>query len=158
MLPRYTTDTGADTIGSHVLQRDCGEFALLGSPLMNIHAIAKTAKKELQTKLDNHLVQIEKWRTSSKNLFRLIDSSIDKVFRGQPYGLCLQCILVSILQSPQSNDLPLCASILETGKVNIPPARPQPVLTGKPKVPAPVLMVGIKGLFLVPTVSGYFNQ
>ncbi|GJX80476.1 putative ribonuclease H-like domain-containing protein [Tanacetum coccineum] len=39
-----------------------------------INAIAETAKKELQTKLDNHLVQIEKWRTSSKNLFRLIDS------------------------------------------------------------------------------------
>ncbi|GJT61058.1 putative ribonuclease H-like domain-containing protein [Tanacetum coccineum] len=41
-----------------------------------INAIAETAKKELQTKLDNHLVQIEKWRTSSKNLFRLIDSSM----------------------------------------------------------------------------------
>ncbi|GJS58768.1 ribonuclease H-like domain-containing protein [Tanacetum coccineum] len=41
-----------------------------------INTIAESAKKELQTKLDNHLVQIEKWRTSSKNLFRLIDSSI----------------------------------------------------------------------------------
>ncbi|GJV56841.1 putative ribonuclease H-like domain-containing protein [Tanacetum coccineum] len=41
-----------------------------------INAIAETAKKELQIKLDNHLVQIEKWRTSSKNLFRLIDSSM----------------------------------------------------------------------------------
>ncbi|GJT39915.1 putative ribonuclease H-like domain-containing protein [Tanacetum coccineum] len=41
-----------------------------------INVIAETAKKELQTKLDNHLVQIEKWRTSSKNLFRLIDSSM----------------------------------------------------------------------------------
>ncbi|GKE85162.1 hypothetical protein Tco_1558904, partial [Tanacetum coccineum] len=41
-----------------------------------INAIAETAKKELQTKLDNHLVQIKKWRTSSKNLFRLIDSSM----------------------------------------------------------------------------------
>ncbi|GJR48247.1 putative ribonuclease H-like domain-containing protein [Tanacetum coccineum] len=41
-----------------------------------INAIAETAKKELQTKLDNHLVQIEKGRTSSKNLFRLIDSSM----------------------------------------------------------------------------------
>ncbi|GKE94127.1 hypothetical protein Tco_1578982, partial [Tanacetum coccineum] len=41
-----------------------------------INAIAETAKKELQTKLDNHLVEIEKWRTSSKNLFRLIDSSL----------------------------------------------------------------------------------
>ncbi|GKF14673.1 hypothetical protein Tco_0056135 [Tanacetum coccineum] len=41
-----------------------------------INAIAETAKKDLQTKLDNHLVQNEKWRTSSKNLFRLIDSSM----------------------------------------------------------------------------------
>ncbi|GJZ44170.1 hypothetical protein Tco_0591425 [Tanacetum coccineum] len=41
-----------------------------------INAIAETAKKELQTKLDNHLVQNEKWRTSSKNLYILIDSSM----------------------------------------------------------------------------------
>ncbi|GJX34525.1 xylulose kinase-1 [Tanacetum coccineum] len=41
-----------------------------------INAIAETAKKDLQTKLDNHLVQTEKWRTSSKNLFRLVDSSM----------------------------------------------------------------------------------
>ncbi|GJW32289.1 putative ribonuclease H-like domain-containing protein [Tanacetum coccineum] len=41
-----------------------------------INATAETAKKELQTELDNHLVQIEKWETSSKNLFRLIDSSM----------------------------------------------------------------------------------
>nr|GEW14704.1 ribonuclease H-like domain, reverse transcriptase, RNA-dependent DNA polymerase [Tanacetum cinerariifolium] len=39
-----------------------------------INADVETAKKELQTKLDNHLVQIEKWRISSKNLFKLIDS------------------------------------------------------------------------------------
>ncbi|GJS56083.1 hypothetical protein Tco_0629445, partial [Tanacetum coccineum] len=41
-----------------------------------INANAETAKKELQTELDNHLGQLEKWRTSSKNLFRLIDSSM----------------------------------------------------------------------------------
>ncbi|GKB15151.1 hypothetical protein Tco_0849074, partial [Tanacetum coccineum] len=41
-----------------------------------INATAETTKKELQTELDNHLVQIEKWETSSKNLFRLIDSSM----------------------------------------------------------------------------------
>ncbi|GJZ18842.1 hypothetical protein Tco_0555432 [Tanacetum coccineum] len=41
-----------------------------------INAIAETAKKDLQTKLDNHLVQTDKWRTSSKNLFRLVDSSM----------------------------------------------------------------------------------
>ncbi|GJW87719.1 putative ribonuclease H-like domain-containing protein [Tanacetum coccineum] len=41
-----------------------------------INAIAETTKKDLQTKLDNHLVQTDKWRTSSKNLFRLVDSSM----------------------------------------------------------------------------------
>nr|GEY54248.1 putative reverse transcriptase domain-containing protein [Tanacetum cinerariifolium] len=41
-----------------------------------INADVETAKKELQTKLDNHLVQTKKWRNSSKNLFRLIDSSM----------------------------------------------------------------------------------
>ncbi|GJW12512.1 putative ribonuclease H-like domain-containing protein, partial [Tanacetum coccineum] len=41
-----------------------------------INTIAETAKEELQTKLDNHLVLIEKWTTSSRNLYRLIDSSM----------------------------------------------------------------------------------
>nr|GEV42708.1 putative ribonuclease H-like domain-containing protein [Tanacetum cinerariifolium] len=41
-----------------------------------INADCETAKKDLQTKLDNNLVQTEKWRTSSKNLYRLIDSSM----------------------------------------------------------------------------------
>nr|GFB78360.1 ribonuclease H-like domain-containing protein [Tanacetum cinerariifolium] len=41
-----------------------------------INADVENAKKELQTKLDNHLVQTEKWRISSNNLFRLIDSSM----------------------------------------------------------------------------------
>nr|GEV19126.1 hypothetical protein [Tanacetum cinerariifolium] len=41
-----------------------------------INADVEIAKKDLQTKLDNHLVQTEKWRNSSKNLFRLIDSSM----------------------------------------------------------------------------------
>nr|GEV36730.1 retrovirus-related Pol polyprotein from transposon TNT 1-94 [Tanacetum cinerariifolium] len=36
----------------------------------------ENAKKDLQTKLDNHLVQTKKWRNSSKILFRLIDSSM----------------------------------------------------------------------------------
>nr|GFA31354.1 xylulose kinase-1 [Tanacetum cinerariifolium] len=36
----------------------------------------KTAKKDLQIKLDNHLLQTKKWRNSSKNLFKLIDSSM----------------------------------------------------------------------------------
>nr|GFB21728.1 ribonuclease H-like domain-containing protein [Tanacetum cinerariifolium] len=41
-----------------------------------INADFKTAKKDLQTKLDNHLVQTKNWRNSSKNLFKLIDSSM----------------------------------------------------------------------------------
>nr|GEW57280.1 putative ribonuclease H-like domain-containing protein [Tanacetum cinerariifolium] len=53
----------ANTVG------DAGEFALRG-------ITSETAKKDLQTKLDNRLVQTKKWRNSSKNLFRLIDSSM----------------------------------------------------------------------------------
>ncbi|GJX30632.1 putative ribonuclease H-like domain-containing protein [Tanacetum coccineum] len=48
---------------------DAGEFALMG-------VTSETAKKDLQTKLNNQLDQTEKWRTSSKNLFRLVDSSM----------------------------------------------------------------------------------
>nr|GEU29116.1 hypothetical protein [Tanacetum cinerariifolium] len=66
---------------------DTREFALMGvtsegdtSNLLKhskrINADVETAKKDLQTKLDNHLVQTEKWRNSSKNLFKLIDSSM----------------------------------------------------------------------------------
>ncbi|GJS58767.1 putative ribonuclease H-like domain-containing protein [Tanacetum coccineum] len=40
-------------------------------------------------------------------------------------------------------------------KVNIPPARPQPVPTGKPKVPAPVPIGRQNRPFLVPTDRGY---
>nr|GEY30363.1 ribonuclease H-like domain-containing protein [Tanacetum cinerariifolium] len=80
---------------------DAGEFALMGvtsevtledkirvlsielentSNLLKysekLNADCETAKKDLQTKLDNHLVQTKKWRSSSKNLYRLIDSSM----------------------------------------------------------------------------------
>nr|GEU76027.1 hypothetical protein [Tanacetum cinerariifolium] len=41
-----------------------------------INADVETAKKDLQTKLDNHLARTKKWRNSSKNLFKLIDSSM----------------------------------------------------------------------------------
>nr|GEZ72468.1 retrovirus-related Pol polyprotein from transposon TNT 1-94 [Tanacetum cinerariifolium] len=41
-----------------------------------INTDCETAKKDLQTKLDNYLVQTKKWRNSSKNLFKLIDSSM----------------------------------------------------------------------------------
>ncbi|GKB78153.1 putative ribonuclease H-like domain-containing protein, partial [Tanacetum coccineum] len=47
------------------------------------------------------------------------------------------------------------AVLLRTGKVNIPPARPQPVPTGKPKVPAPVTTGRQNRPFPVPTDRGY---
>nr|GEV65334.1 uncharacterized mitochondrial protein AtMg00810-like [Tanacetum cinerariifolium] len=45
--------------------------------------------------------------------------------------------------------------LLKTGKVNIPPARPQPVPTGKPKVFAPVPTSWPNRPFLVSTDKGY---
>nr|GEX58129.1 ribonuclease H-like domain-containing protein [Tanacetum cinerariifolium] len=47
------------------------------------------------------------------------------------------------------------AVLLNTGKVNIPPARPQPVPTGKPKVFAPVPTGRLNWPFPVPTDKGY---
>ncbi|GJV12279.1 ribonuclease H-like domain-containing protein [Tanacetum coccineum] len=41
-----------------------------------INVEAEIAKKDLQTKPDNHLAKTKKWTSSSKNLFRLIDSSM----------------------------------------------------------------------------------
>nr|GFA43204.1 ribonuclease H-like domain-containing protein [Tanacetum cinerariifolium] len=57
----YNLITGADTEEASTAG-DAGEFALMGVTS--------------ETKLDNHLVQTEKWRISPKNLFRLIDSSM----------------------------------------------------------------------------------
>nr|GEU82569.1 ribonuclease H-like domain-containing protein [Tanacetum cinerariifolium] len=96
----YNLITGANSKEANTAG-DAGEFALMGvtfkltledkisvmsielentSNLLKhserINADFETAKKDLQTKLDNHLVQAEKWRNSSKNLFRLIDSSM----------------------------------------------------------------------------------
>ncbi|GJW83072.1 ribonuclease H-like domain-containing protein [Tanacetum coccineum] len=74
-----------------------------------INAIAETAKEELQTKLDNHLVQIEKGRTSSKNLFRLIDSSIDKSSEVNTNDFASSDSSVKSSE-PKSNDSTSCAS------------------------------------------------
>ncbi|GJU57364.1 hypothetical protein Tco_1235130 [Tanacetum coccineum] len=57
----YNLLTGADTKKASTAV-NAGEFALMGVTS--------------ETELDNHLVQIEKWETSSKNLFKLIDSSM----------------------------------------------------------------------------------
>nr|GEW41212.1 hypothetical protein [Tanacetum cinerariifolium] len=81
----YNLITGADTEEASTAG-DTGEFALMGVTFENtsnllkhserINANVKTAKKELQINLNNHLVQTKKWRISSKNLFRLIDNSM----------------------------------------------------------------------------------
>nr|GEW33344.1 putative ribonuclease H-like domain-containing protein [Tanacetum cinerariifolium] len=56
-----------------------------------INADVETAKKQLKTKLDNHLVQTEKWRNSSKNLFRLIDSSMSvRIKVGLGFNNCIR--------------------------------------------------------------------
>nr|GEX87856.1 ribonuclease H-like domain, reverse transcriptase, RNA-dependent DNA polymerase [Tanacetum cinerariifolium] len=57
----YNLITRADTEEASTAD-DAGEFALMGITS--------------ETKLDNHLVQTEKWRNSSKNLFKLINSSM----------------------------------------------------------------------------------
>nr|GEW79844.1 hypothetical protein [Tanacetum cinerariifolium] len=67
----------------------------------------------------------------------------------------LPVILVSNLQSPSQIILPPMHQLPVTGKVNIPPARPQPVPTGKPKVFAPVPTGRQNRPFLVPTDRGY---
>nr|GEX89667.1 ribonuclease H-like domain-containing protein [Tanacetum cinerariifolium] len=57
----YNLITGTDTEEATTAD-DARELALMGVTF--------------ETKLDTHLVQTEKWRNSSKNLFRLIDSSM----------------------------------------------------------------------------------
>nr|GFB70621.1 hypothetical protein CTI12_AA237220 [Tanacetum cinerariifolium] len=54
-----------------------------------------------------------------------------------------------------SNDFVSYDDSDRTGKVNIPPARPQPVPTGKPKVFAPVPTGRPNRPFPVPTDKGY---
>ncbi|GJY45926.1 ribonuclease H-like domain, reverse transcriptase, RNA-dependent DNA polymerase [Tanacetum coccineum] len=48
--------------------------------------------------------------------------------------------------------------LLRTGKVNIPPVSPQPVLTGKPKVPAPVPTGSKIGLFQFLLIEDILHQ
>nr|GEX31604.1 hypothetical protein [Tanacetum cinerariifolium] len=96
----YNLITGADTEEASTAD-DAGEFALMGVTFKvhncpfgcdnKINADVETAKKELQTKLDNHLVQTEKWRNSSKNMFRLIDSSMSvRTKMGLGFNNCIR--------------------------------------------------------------------
>nr|GEU40334.1 hypothetical protein [Tanacetum cinerariifolium] len=64
-------------------------------------------------------------------------------------------ILVLNLQSPSQMIIPYVHQLLVIGKVNIPPARPQPVPTGKPKVFTPVLTCWPNRPCPVPTDRGY---
>nr|GEX78288.1 ribonuclease H-like domain-containing protein [Tanacetum cinerariifolium] len=57
----YNLITRADSEEASTVD-DAGEFALIGVTF--------------ETKLDNHLVLTKKWKNSSKNMFRLIDSSM----------------------------------------------------------------------------------
>nr|GEV50297.1 putative ribonuclease H-like domain-containing protein [Tanacetum cinerariifolium] len=106
-----------------------------------INADFETAKKDLQTKLDNHLdgmtlhlvylpLTLKMWKV---DLFSIVTSL------QRPTQMTLPpVILVSNLQSTSRIILPLVHQLPVTDKVNIPPVRPQPVLTGKPKVSTPV--------------------
>nr|GEW93645.1 retrovirus-related Pol polyprotein from transposon TNT 1-94 [Tanacetum cinerariifolium] len=190
----YNLITGSDTEEASTTG-DAEEFALMGV----------TSK----TKLDNHLVQTERWRISSKNLFRLIDSSMsvrtkvglefnnhirenelgwdDSAFsvfttnsedvKGRPLfssgtHLIKDCDFyekqmvnktVGIWVGPvhsrhkvnHQNQFVPQAALLRTGKVNIPPAKSQPVPTGKPKVFALVPTGRQNRPFPVPTDRGY---
>nr|GEU68184.1 ribonuclease H-like domain-containing protein [Tanacetum cinerariifolium] len=71
----YNLITGANSEEANTAG-DAGEFALMGVTFERINADVETAKKDLQTQLDNHVARTEKWRNSSKNLFKLIECSM----------------------------------------------------------------------------------
>nr|GFA97923.1 hypothetical protein [Tanacetum cinerariifolium] len=58
-------------------------------------------------------------------------------------------------ESPRQKILPYMHHLPVTSKVNIPPARPQPVPTGKPNMFAPIPAGRKHRPFLVPTYRGY---
>nr|GEV29341.1 hypothetical protein [Tanacetum cinerariifolium] len=104
-----------------------------------INADVEIVKKELQTKLDNHLGTKSSTSSNSKSVsndFVSYDDS-DKSSDVNTNDFASSDSSVKSLE-PKPNDSTSCASTFVTGKVNIPPARPQPVPTGKPKVFAPV--------------------
>ncbi|GJS30512.1 putative ribonuclease H-like domain-containing protein, partial [Tanacetum coccineum] len=158
----YNLITGANTKEVSTAG-DAGEFALMG-------VTSETAKKDLQTKLDNHLVQTKKWRTSSKNMFRLVDSSMSvrtKVGLGftnyigeNELGWDESAFSVFTTNSeeveePMSNDSTPVHLTARTGKVNIPSASPQPVPTGKPKVPEIHVLMVVLGKHIEKVYTGY---
>nr|GEW10659.1 putative reverse transcriptase domain-containing protein [Tanacetum cinerariifolium] len=117
-----------------------------------INADFKTAKKDLQKKLDNHLVQTEKWRNSSKNFFKLIDSSMSVRTK----------VVLGFTNCISKNELgwdDYAFSVFTTNSEDVEGRpifhRPQPVPTGKPKVFAPVPTGRPNRPFLVSTDRGY---
>nr|GEY16397.1 putative ribonuclease H-like domain-containing protein [Tanacetum cinerariifolium] len=58
------------------LNKQNNEYIIQDQAYKNSLKTLENQKRVLQKKIDNHLVQTEKWRTSSKNLYRLIDSSM----------------------------------------------------------------------------------
>nr|GEU45067.1 late embryogenesis abundant protein, LEA-14 [Tanacetum cinerariifolium] len=152
----------ASTIG------DAKEFALIGVTS--------------ETKLYNHLVQTKKWRNSSKNLLRLIDTFMSvRIKVGLGFNDCIRenelgwdDSAFSVFTT-NSKDLEGRPIFQRTGKVHIPTGRPQPVPTSKPKVtPVPTGKPKVKPVltgqpqvstpvptgrpnrpFLVPTDKGY---
>nr|GEY60001.1 ribonuclease H-like domain, Gag-pre-integrase domain protein [Tanacetum cinerariifolium] len=69
----YNLSTGATSSEVNTTGA-AGEFDLMGVTSEGTNADVENAKKDLQKKLDKHLARTKKWRNSSKNLFKLIDS------------------------------------------------------------------------------------
>ncbi|GKC58661.1 hypothetical protein Tco_1086259 [Tanacetum coccineum] len=138
-----------------------------------INAIVETAKKELQKKLDNYL-------RFNSNDFASSDSSVkssepksnDSTFCASTSSIFTSESEAEIESKKQmanktvgngvgpvhsrnnvnhQNQFVPQVVLLRTGKVNIPPASPQPVPTGKPNVPAPVPTGRQNRPFPVPT-------
>nr|GEV20559.1 putative ribonuclease H-like domain-containing protein [Tanacetum cinerariifolium] len=167
-----------------------------------INTDVETAKKELQTKLDNHLVQNEKenelgWDDSAFSVFTTNSEDVegrplfnrfakydsmkavppplsgdytslsDHIYLDESqmsYGTksstssdpkSVSNEFVSCNDSDKSSEFVPQAVLLRTGKVNISPARPQPIPTGKPKVFAPVPTGRQNRPFLVLNDRGY---
>nr|GEV06645.1 ribonuclease H-like domain-containing protein [Tanacetum cinerariifolium] len=122
-----------------------------------INADVETAKKDLQIKLDNHLAQTEKpifhrfAKTDSMKAvppplsrdYTSLSDHIDLDESQMSYGTksstscdskSVSNDFVSCDDSDKSSEFVPQAILLSTGKVHIPPVRPQPVPTRKPKV------------------------
>ncbi|GJR11474.1 putative ribonuclease H-like domain-containing protein, partial [Tanacetum coccineum] len=136
----YNLITGADTKEASTAG-DAGEFALMGVT-SEYESCASTFSGDY-TPLSDHIDLDESqmsYGTVLQTLVTLISGS---------NGHCLLC------NSDKSSEFVPQAVLLRTSKVNIPPATPQLVPTGKPNVPAPVPTGRQNRPFPVPTDRGY---